>query len=126
MQLLSADQEFATADGTLGIMTKTATGKPESLLIIGGEGGRLDMYSEQKFDLQKCSLGVEYGGCKVSLSTKNRDKLTCIQANCPKIVHVSCDTFTRGILKMKPEKYKCPTCADIDPETGRKRPKGPR
>ena len=123
MEHVAADEKFATADGTIQIMTKNDQNKLESLLIVGGASGRLDMYSEVEFDLEKCGLDVEYGGCSMSLSVKNKDKLNCIEQRCLKIVHVACDVFTRGILKVKPEKYKCPACTDIDPETRKKRPK---
>ena len=123
LSYVSGQEEFATADGTLHILSRGEDGAPNNIIIVGGISGRVDLYSTFEFDLNRCSLDLEYGGCKVDITSKNRDIVMCIVPKCQIHVHRSCDTFTRGIAKIADDRYFCPTCADICPETRKKRPK---
>ena len=123
IKVTKADPEYATADGSLQVMSTNEAGEIENLLIVGGSSQRLDLYSTFNFDMQQCSLNSEYGGCVVTLSTREKDTLTCSTSECKKIVHIHCDKYTRGLAKMTSAKYKCPKCADYDPVTKKKRAK---
>ena len=118
-----APPEFATASGSLQILSKNEENQLENLLIVGGTSERLDLFSTFDLSLQSCDLSPEYGGCIVSLGTRNKDTLECSARDCGRTVHLVCDKFTRGISKMTSERYKCPLCNDYDPVTKKKRPK---
>ena len=123
---IKGPESYKTADGTLQILGKDVQNNPSEILIVGGISGRVDLYSTTSFDLDKCSLDDEFGGCNLEMTTRNRDSLTCIVPKCEKIVHRLCDKYTRGITTMDADKYFCPQCADFDPETRKKRPKVPK
>ena len=74
------------------------------------------------FEPEVCELGEEYGGCKMDMES-NIESYECLVPRCSTKVHLKCDSTIRG----KPDitKLMCPACRDIDPETGRKRPKIP-
>ena len=57
----------------------------------------------------------------MTLSTRERDTLTCSASECKKIVHILYDKYTRGISKMTNAKYKCPKCNKYDPVTKMKK-----
>ena len=123
IKLLRAPTEFATAGGSLQVLSRNEDGKLENLLIVGGSAQRLDLYSTFSFELKKCDLNPEYGGCIVTLSTREKDFLSCSSSDCTKVVHIMCDKYTRGLAKMTNAKYLCPMCANYDPVTKKKRPK---
>ena len=120
---ITGQDEFATADGTLHVLSRGTDDAPNNLVIVGGISGRVDLYSTFEFVLDKCCLDVDYGGCNVDITSKSRDIVSCIVPKCQKPVHRLCDTFTKGIAKLTADKYLCPSCADISPETRKKRPK---
>ena len=123
LSYVTSQDGYETADGTLQILSKDEQDAPNNILIVGGISGRVDLYSTYEFELDHCCLDQEYGGCSVEISTKNKELLTCIVPKCRKQVHRHCDTFTRGIGKVSLERYFCPTCANIDPKTRKKRQK---
>ena len=73
-----------------------------------------------KYVPPKCELGAEYGSCKMDLQSSS-DHYICLVPKCAILVHLKCDISIRG--KPDLEKLMCPSCRDIDPSTGRKRPK---
>jgi hypothetical protein len=123
IKVSKASSEFATAGGSLQVLSRNEDEKLENLLIVGGSAHRLDLYSTFDFDLKKCDINLEYGGCAVTLSTREKDFLSYSSSECTKIVHILCDKYTRGLAKMTSDKYLCPMCADYDPVTKKKRPK---
>ena len=125
IRVRKAAPEFATADGSLQVMSINKAGKIENLLIVGGTSQKLDLYSTFNFDLKQCDMDTEYGGCVVTLSTREKDTLACSASVCKKVVHILCDKYTRGLANMTSAKYNCPKCANYDPETKKKRPKVP-
>ena len=114
-----ASREFATADGTLQILSNSENNQIENLLIVGGSGERIDLYSTFNFEISRCEIPSEYGGCIVSLTTVSGEKIEC--KICKKNVHRKCDTYTRGVTTMLEDKYKCPECNNYDPSTKKKR-----
>ena len=78
VQTIHADQKFATADGTLQVLSKKEDNSVENLLIVGGTSGRIDLYTTFNFDIEKCDLLLQCGGCKVDLTTEEKDSLMCI------------------------------------------------
>ena len=50
IKVTKADPEFATADGSLQVMSTNEDGEVENLLIVGGSSQRLDLYSTFNFD----------------------------------------------------------------------------
>ena len=122
----NATADFATADGTLQVLSTSDNAELENLLIVGGSGQRLDLFSTFDFALKVCDINAEYGGCVVTLATKNKDLLECSGIECNKVVHIVCDKYTRGLSKMTSDRYVCPVCADYDPVTKKKRVKSRR
>ena len=123
IKVIQGSSEFATADGSLQILSKDDNGQIENLLIVGGTSERLDLYSTFDFSLTECNITPEYGGCVVTLGTRNKDTLSCSTPDCDNVVHIICDKYTRGLAKMTSNRYLCPMCADFDPVTKKKRPK---
>lgn len=78
--------------------------------------------SSLTFEPEVCELGEDFGGCKMDL-VSNNECYNCVVPRCSTLIHLKCDTTIRG----KPDltKLMCPSCRDIDPETGRKKPKLP-
>ena len=115
--------EFATADGSLQVLSKDQTGYLENLLIVGGTGQRIDLYSTFDFEVKHCDINPEYGGCIVTLASRNKESLACSAPECDRVVHKVCDKYTRGLTKIDSHTYKCPLCANYDPVTKKKRSK---
>ncbi len=80
---------------------------------------QLVLYSKSDFILRKCDLHESYGGCRLMLMTPTTITEICDQ--CGKAVHLDCDMYKHI---RKNEHYLCPSCKNLDPETGRlnKRP----
>ena len=123
IKLSKAPSEFATAGGSLQVLSRNEEDRLENLLIVGGSALRLDLYSTFSFDLKKCDIDIEYGGCEVTLSTREKELVSCSSLECTKTVHILCDKYTRGLARMTSETYLCPKCANYDPVTKKKRPK---
>ena len=126
LSFVSADSEYATADGSLHILTTDVQGYPDNILIIGGISGRVDLFSSRDFEEERCNLEPDYGGCVIDITTRDKEILLCLVPKCQKPVHRSCDTYTRGIAKIANDKYFCPDCAGYDPETKKKKVKAVR
>ena len=124
IQHTRAPGEFATADGSLQILSKNEDNQLESLLIVGGVALRIDVYSKLNFCLEKCEISDEYGGCGVTLATRDKETLSCSVVGCSHKVHLICDLYTKALSRKTNENYVCPKCADYDPVTKKKRPKG--
>ena len=121
-----APRDFATADGSLQILSKSDDNKLENLLIVGGKALRIDLFSNFNFCLEKCDISEEYGGCCVTLATRDKETLTCSMSECCNKVHFICDLYTRSLAKKTNENYNCPRCANYDPVTKKKRSKTAR
>ena len=70
-----ATAEFDTADGTLQVLSTTANSELDNLLIVGGSGQRLDLFLTFEFNLKACDISAEYGGCGVTIATKDLNKI---------------------------------------------------
>ena len=116
-----ASQDFVTADGSLQILSISESREVENLLIVGGSGQRIDLFSKFNFDIRTCNLPGEFGGCVVALTTVKRERICC--KICKKSIHRLCDKYTRNVTKILEEKYKCPLCNNYDPETKKKKKK---
>ena len=71
---------------------------------------------------EKCDLDKEYGQCKIDLQSSSKT-YTCMVPKCSAVIHIICDNTIRGRPDLT--RLMCPVCRDIDPSTGKKRPKVP-
>ena len=126
LQMFKGSSDFATADGSLQVLSKDENDLVQNLLIVGGSSQRLDFYSTFDFSLHKCDLIADHGGCEVTISTRDMKMLTCSKPTCSKEIHIICGKHTRGLQMINSDRYVCPTCADIDPVTKKKRTRATR
>jgi hypothetical protein len=115
---LKTPPDYKTANGTMQIISKTENGEAEKIVIFGGYNRQILLYSKHEFVLTKCDLEEEYGACRLRVMTPT----TCSEnyQSCGKIVHLDCDMFKEI---RKEQVYKCPSCKNLDPKTGKVRPK---
>ena len=88
------------------------------MVILGGYNRQLLLFSKHELVLNECELGEEYGGCRLKVMTPT----TCSETwgGCGKIIHAECDML-KDIYKG--QVYKCPSCKNPDPRTGKVKPK---
>ena len=118
LKAMKAPSEYKTANGTMHIISKSENGEAEKMVIFGGYNRQILLYSKHELILQKCNLDVEYGGCRLLVMTPTTCSENC--ENCGKTVHLECDMF-KDIKK--DHTYKCPGCKNLDPGTGKVKPK---
>ena len=90
-------------------------------LVIVSDPGIWLFSPTSKYTPLKCDLAEDSGFCKRTNMESRSETYTCAVPRCSVVIHVLCDTTIRG----KPDlsKFMCPACRDIDPTTGRKRPR---
>ena len=76
-------------------------GRPQKLLINGGTSNKIILFSSVKFILNRCSLPVQLGGCRLKKPLPSTILLTCLV--CKLVVHKFCDQLVNNI-----KEYKCP------------------
>ena len=112
------------------VSPKEAGGNCPVVKILEPEGPTLVIVSDPciwlqsptfKFEAEVCDLAEEYGSCKLKIQSDNKAYI-CIVPKCSSRIHLQCDLYIRGKAT---EKVMCPSCRDIDPRTGKKRPKIP-
>ena len=112
------------------VSPKEAGGNCPVVKILEPEGPTLVIVSDPciwlqspafKFEAEVCDLEEEYGSCKLKIQSDNKAYI-CIVPKCSSKIHLQCDVYIRGKAT---EKVMCPSCRDIDPRTGKKRPKIP-
>ena len=93
----------------------------ENCLLLIVSDPNIWIYSpEVNFIPEECQLSQDYGGCKVNLESSVEGYI-CLVPKCALYIHLKCDYTIKG--KTDVNKLMCPTCRDMDPVTGKKRPK---
>ena len=115
---LKAPTDYKTANGTMQIISKTENGEALKMVIFGGYNRQILLYSKHEFVFRECELEEEYGDCRLKVMTPTTCSERC--ESCGKIVHLDCDMFKEI---QKEHICKCPSCKNLDPKTGKVRPK---
>ena len=113
------------------VAPKEAGGNCPVVKCLDAEGPALVIMSDPniwlyspavKYEAEECDHSEEFGKCKTELQLDTTSYI-CFVPRCSSKIHVKCDSFIRGKPDLK--KQMCPSCRDIDPKTGKKRPKAP-
>ena len=109
---LHAPSEYGTANATMHLTDTDIFGKVDRLLILGGTSKQIILYANSKFEIVKCELEEELGGCMLEEMTPTTVTNTCTK--CGKKIHKECD---RHINMKKGPNYRRPDCKGIRIQT---------